>query len=737
MTSARPSTTADASLGRSVRSVLAPSPLSRGALAGAAAELGLGAIDLAAGPGVVLTALLALPPLVVALTGRWGDTAIVALLGLAIAIAVGAPGEGIVVVAGSGVAAMAGALVRAGSLVALERFRLLVGVADASDGAPGPDALADRIAGVLVPDFAGEASIGEPEPHALAVALRARGQEIGALNLAGRAYSDSDRRFAEVLAGRVALALDNALLTEAREQLGAVVENLAEAVTVNDATGQITYANQAAVDLLRVDRVEDLLEAAPGEVMDRFAVYDEDGRPLGLADLPAARVVAGEQGANEIVVRNVVRATGEERWLLNKVTLLRGPRGEVRRVINVIEDVSTVKRAERAQRLLARASESFAASLDETETLRRVAEVAVPDLADCAAVELPTRGGRFHEAAASCSSREAAAKAPRLRERYTGEPLHDEELGSLIAVPVQAGSESLGRLLLTSAARAFAADEVELARELGRRAGGALLNARLYGRRTAIAQTLQHGLLPPRLPDVPGWSAAVFYRPAGEFNEVGGDFYDIFEGPDGWMVVIGDVAGHGAEAATQTSLARFTARTAAELTGDVSRSVARLNETLRREEGLPLCTVVCASLAERGDGTARVTMASAGHPPPLLVRGDRVTPIGDPGTIAGAFDGEAWPEATVDIAPGDVLVLYTDGVLDAVGESDRFGEARLRAGLGGRDGSVEERLAALRGELESFERGPQRDDTTVLVLEYRGTGAPSSERAAAEQEAPG
>ena len=96
-----------------------------------------------------------------------------------------------------------------------------------------------------------------------------------------------------------------------------------------------------------------------------------------------------------------------------------------------------------------------------------------------------------------------------------------------------------------------------------------MLNARLYSRRTAIAQALGHGLMPPRLPEVPGWSAAVLYRPAGEFNEVGGDFYDVFEGPDAWMVVIGDVAGQGAEAATQTSLARFTARTAAELTGDV------------------------------------------------------------------------------------------------------------------------------------------------------------------------
>jgi len=244
----------------------------------------------------------------------------------------------------------------------------------------------------------------------------------------------------------------------------------------------------------------------------------------------------------------------------------------------------------------------------------------------------------------------------------------------------------------------------------------------MFSRRTAIAQALQHGLLPPELPDVPGWSAAVLYRPAGELNEVGGDFYDVFEGPGAWMVVIGDVAGQGAEAATRTSLARFTVRTAAELTGDVGRALARLNDTLRSQAGLPLCTAVCASLTEREDGTAQLTLASAGHPPPLLVRGGVVKALGHPGTIAGAFDGEAWPVATVDLAPGDVIVLYTDGVLDAVGESDRFGERRLREALERLDGSVEERLAGLSEQLESFQRGPQRDDTTVLVLEYRGDG---------------
>ncbi len=437
-------------------------------------------------------------------------------------------------------------------------------------------------------------------------------------------------------------------------------------------------------------------------------------------------------------MRNVVRATGEERWLVNKVTLLRGPDGEVRRLINVIEDVTPVKRAERAQRLLAGASEALASSLDYADTLQAVAQVAVPELAEAAMVDVLGRGRVERVASAG-----EAGRAAELHERFDRERdplpavLRDDELGSLMIVAVEAGGETLGLLSFANAdtARGFGDDEVALATELGRRAGSAVLNARLYSRRTAIAQALGHGLMPPRLPEVPGWSTAVLYRPAGEFNEVGGDFYDVFEGPDAWMVVIGDVAGQGAEAATQTSLARFTARTAAELTGDVTRAIGRLNDTLRGEEGLPLCTIVCARLAERPDGTARLTLASAGHPPPLLVRNGRVTPVGDAGVIAGAFDGETWPEATVDLERGDVLVLYTDGVLDTVGESDRFGEERLRRALAVADGGVEDRLSALHAELSAFQRGPQRDDTTVLVLEYRGGGRAAPEPAAAEREA--
>jgi PAS domain S-box-containing protein len=787
--------------GGGLRSALAPARFSPvGAAAGIAAVLALGTLEYAAGEEVLVAVLLVLPPLVVALSGRVGNTILVAALALAVACLVPLLGDelqegvAIALVIAGGLVAVAVAVARAGSVVALERFRLLVGVADAADGAEGHDALVAGLLDLLVPAFgdvatvdvlrggtrrrigsgvasgidpevaaamerrrslegearSAEASIAgdraqlvEPDAEliaaaastpadgellrglrlttALIVPLRSRGRVIGAVNVAfgpsRRRHTESDLHFAEVLAGRVALAIDNAGLTSeltaAEEQLGLVLHALAEAVTVNDAAGRLVYVNPAAVALLGARDAEELISADPRETMGRYAVFDEHGRPLALGDLPSERLRAGERDPGPLLVRNVIRATGEERWLLQRCTALRDEDGAVLRVVNVIENVTEVKRAEFGQRLLADASAALASSMDPAQQLDALVKVLVPALAGAAAVALPDPRGHARRVAVA-GPESALAREDGLR------------------VPLRAGPEALGTLTLAYVEpwRRFGRVERELAGEIGRRAGVAVHNARSHTSRTEIARALQHGLLPPELPELPGWTSAVLYRPAGEFNEVGGDFYDVFAGPDGWMLVIGDVAGQGAEAAARTSLARFTLRTAAELTGDVSAAVSRLNDTLRGQSGLPLCTVVCAALRERADGSAVVTMASAGHPPPLLVRGREVIPVGDAGTIAGAFDGERWPAVPVVLEPGDVLVLYTDGVIDAMGADDRYGENRLRATLGRLGGEVSERLDALRAELESFERGPQRDDTTVLVLQYRGQPAAASRDAA-------
>jgi serine phosphatase RsbU (regulator of sigma subunit)/ketosteroid isomerase-like protein/PAS domain-containing protein len=620
---------------------------------------------------------------------------------------------------------------------------------------------------------------------AMVVPLRARGTIIGALSLAfgasGRCYSDEDLAFAEVLAGRVALALDNAGLTRelsaAERRLDLVLDGLAEAVTVTDRAGRISYANDAAVELLCADSAQQLYDSEPGETMARFAVYDEAGRPVDRQRLPGTRALAGELDPEPLLVRNVVKATGEERWLFNKTTTIFDDEGRPERVVNVIENVTEAKRAELAQRLLARASDALASSLDYEETLQRVAEVAVPVLADWCGVDLPGRGGLVQPVAVAHVEPEKVVLARRLRSQYPvalDEPgglaevirggdsqitsdipdqavaayARDAEhlemlravgLASIMIVPLRAGGRALGALTLarTDPIRKFNQADLALAEELARRAASAVLNARLYTEHTAIAQTLQRGLRPPELREIPGFRSATLYRPAGELNEVGGDFYDVFPAGDGWMVVVGDVAGQGAAAATLTGLARYTLRSVGQITGDPARAARHLNDTLRDRPEMALCTAICAQIERGADATAAMTIANCGHPRPVLIRNGKATEIGPPGTMAGAFDDVEWSCAAIELRPEDTVVFYTDGVLDTVGEDSRFGDERLLDALRLAPADPRQLVDYVAATLQAFQRGDQRDDTAMVALQFVGAGATAQEHGGVRYGNPG
>ena len=193
------------------------------------------------------------------------------------------------------------------------------------------------------------------------------------------------------MSGRVAVVLDNAGLTrqarEAEQRLIAALDTLGEAVTMNGPDGRTVYANQAAARLLK-SSVEKLTSTEVGEISANFLMLDEDGRPVGVDDFPAFRALRGEDRPEPLLLRNIVRATGEERWLVNKVTVLRGSDGGIDRVVNVVQDVSEVKRAERAQALLGDATRALAESPDPEPALQRVAELVVERLADWCAIEL-------------------------------------------------------------------------------------------------------------------------------------------------------------------------------------------------------------------------------------------------------------------------------------------------------------------------------------------------------------
>jgi anti-anti-sigma factor len=229
-----------------------------------------------------------------------------------------------------------------------------------------------------------------------------------------------------------------------------------------------------------------------------------------------------------------------------------------------------------------------------------------------------------------------------------------------------------------------------------------------------IAETLQRSLLPAAAPSIAGWEIATLYRPAGSVEvQVGGDFYDFFATGAGWTVILGDVAGKGVEAAAMAALVRHGARFMSQADKPPAAVLAGLDDALRQQPRLSLCSALCMSVQ-----STHLLVSSAGHPGPLIVRQDgRIREIGGGGPMLGVPSGAAWPERTVPVGPEETVLLYTDGVTDARGETERFGQQRLaellieHASL-----SPGDLLAELESALDRFQRGPQSDDTAALAL---------------------
>jgi phosphoserine phosphatase RsbU/P len=232
-----------------------------------------------------------------------------------------------------------------------------------------------------------------------------------------------------------------------------------------------------------------------------------------------------------------------------------------------------------------------------------------------------------------------------------------------------------------------------------------------------LARTLQQTLMPPSPPSIPLLDVATAYRPAGEGVEVGGDFYDVFPlGPHDWVVVIGDVCGKGVDAAVVTALVRHTVRALAVAHDEPRTVLADLNEVLLQHGTERFCTVALMRLRRDADGWYAV-LSVGGHPSPLLLRGDAAPqPCGGAGPLIGVIEGATFVESTQRLLPGDVLVLYTDGVPDGRRDGEVYGDERMLASLrahGADAASVVEGLAA---DVVDFQRGVPRDDIAVLAV---------------------
>ena len=543
-----------------------------------------------------------------------------------------------------------------------------------------------------------------------------------------------------------------------------ILDSLAEAVTIRDHHNHIVYANDAAVHHMGFSSLEDMQRRPLQSIFDDYLVQGEQGEELEMSDIPSVRLLGGRE-AKPLVLRTVHRVTGEIKWNVLKSTLLRDENGEAAAAVTIIEDVTPEKTAELRQSFLSRATETLMSSIDYQETLGNVAWLAVPEIADWCAVDLVDESGMRQQVVVAHPDPEKLVLAERLRaydptelssERGIGRVIHtgvselypeitdemlvqgavdEEHLGllravgfrSALVVPLRARGRSLGVMTLVTAEslRRFDEGDLEFAEQLAGRAAVAVDNARLATARREIAETLQRSLLPDAVPDIQGWSVATMYRPASVSDEVevGGDFYDFFETPGGWIVLLGDVTGRGVEAASMTSLVRHGARFLAKDEHGPSTILARLNEALREQSGLSLCSALCARL-EQG----RVVMSSAGHPPPLIIRNDgRIREIGSPGPLLGGWEGSSWADRVVAVGSDETLLMYTDGVTDTRGKQDRFGARRLRAVLKEHAGAAPaELLDRLETELDRFQVEGHSDDTGAVALRPLGAGVPGA-----------
>jgi PAS domain S-box-containing protein len=607
---------------------------------------------------------------------------------------------------------------------------------------------------------------------AMVVPLRARGRTLGALTLirtgGGAPYTEEDLAFAQDVAGRAALAVDDArMYRDARAQRDlyeALLQSqseLGEAFVLIDGE-RIEFVTEAAERMLQMSTADILALRSFWDV-----VPEDQHRAVGQR---IARIVSDEDiepGFQTEIVRTdgtrvpvevaakALKGDGEVRLavIVRDVTERRQQEAERERLLEVEQAARRASEAAHARvRLLADASALLERSLSLDATAQEVAELVVAQLAGACAIDVVDRIGVLRRVAADARSPEATSALWRLgreqppavasehpvaravRSAQAIFPDGDDDgsaglrdaLGpSAVIVPLVARGRSLGTLSLGWPEQRGRPprEEWSLIEALAQRIALAVDNAQQYRERAQIARTLQASLLPRSLPLMAGAEVAAEYVAAGEGMDVGGDFYDVFDlGPGVWALVIGDVCGKGAEAAAVTALARYTLRALAGSDDRPAATLARLNDELLRQAPEPrfLSAVLCR-LALAAEGPARLQLACGGHPAPVVLRargGARALACG--GQLLGIHPGGAAGEADMELEPGDAIVLYTDGITEADRRRPLTAEglAAALSPLGGAEAATVAR--AVIGTAEQRARGPLPDDAAVLVVRITG-----------------
>lgn len=419
---------------------------------------------------------------------------------------------------------------------------------------------------------------------------------------------------------------------------------------------------------------------------------------------------------------------------------------------------------------LAEASDLLAGQLDEDIVAALAGQLLVPRLADWCAIWLePESGGPAAVPRLAKIWHVDEERIPALRTLLEGHPLRlpervgtgavsmpwpgsgedgeppDDEEGVAFAYRITSGGRTLGAVLLGRETTVRLPDELTaLIEDFVRRVGLAVGAARAYTRQATISRILQRGLLPSKVAEIPGVASSLVYEPSDD-GVVGGDFYDIFPCPgDRWCFVLGDVQGSGPEAAVVTGLARPWLRLLAREGFQAGEVLVRLNRLLlddAMEAAEAAALMVAAAGGQHSEdnggqsrflsllygelvplpgGGARCTLASAGHPLPLLLRPDgTVRPAAEPQLLLGLMDDAVYETQSFDLAPGDSLLCVTDGVTERRSGGEMFddgdGLAQALSGCAGL--SAEEIAERIKHAVHDFAERPPDDDLALLVLQ--------------------
>ncbi|MGH3349392.1 MAG: SpoIIE family protein phosphatase [Nocardioides sp.] len=307
----------------------------------------------------------------------------------------------------------------------------------------------------------------------------------------------------------------------------------------------------------------------------------------------------------------------------------------------------------------------------------------------------------------------------------TETPAEPDFDGEVAILPLEARNRVIGWLTLgRPPGEPLRRERLLVAESVARRAALAIDNARAHTELQETGRSLQRGLLPTVLPEIPGVDIGVGYEPTGEFNDAGGDFYDIFAlGAGRWGFMVGDVCGVGTEAAAVAGMARHTVRALMRAGIPIAPTLERLNAAICDEGSRGrFLTLVCGTIEATGASRFRVRIVCAGHPPPFLLTrarpGAPARRVGRSQALLGVIDSVDYIEEEVTVEGGDRLVVVTDGVLERRDGDTMFEEAGVEAVLAsGIDAGAQAVADRLLGAVTDFSSRPSSDDMAVLVLD--------------------